>query len=304
MRAKKAQQRALTMRKDQKQGQTFVRQTDIVSNMKIEDRKRHDEALQKIKMGQIVEGAMILESIKFQRAAITALESHGYIDEAAQMLVRLGAIGRAAILYERNGYLEKAAIQYLKNSDFDKTANIYLNLAKKDFHYYKKAQEAYEQGKNIKGILACLEKLNNHEGFIQLSIDHNEYELLFMYLINPFPINLVFNKLDYQKKLKLISSIEQTPRGFMIAATWLNFLEDLSDKLMILNYVRINKELCQHFWLTFPSSDRQRHLEIFKFAKDPQIINDHAIVLENIDFQNEAKHIKSFIEPDPVLTLN
>jgi tetratricopeptide (TPR) repeat protein len=69
--------------------------------------KRIAEGL--IAKGKIIPAAKLLESIKLQRIAIDTLEQFGFVQEAAQILIRMNRPDRAGVIFTRAGLWAEAA---------------------------------------------------------------------------------------------------------------------------------------------------------------------------------------------------
>src|SRR5690606_19746011 len=62
-----------------------------------------------LKQGKVMPAARILEQINMPREAIQALEDHGEIHEAANILMRMQRQNRAGVVYARHGLWADAA---------------------------------------------------------------------------------------------------------------------------------------------------------------------------------------------------
>lgn len=276
-------------------GPTFVRKTDLVSEMSLQDKQIHADAMEKIKAGKIKEGAIQLESIKFQRAAITILEQAGLIEDAAQMLLRLGATGRTGALYERHHMYEKAAEQFFLAKEYQKSGELFFGAAKKNFLLYEKAIACFTESKDTDRLLSCYEKLVNEQEFIKLCVEHSRFDRLVEHLSNPIFCMKVFEKLSYQNRLSLLAQVEETPRGFMNLSSWMYFLPKNEDKILILKSITRNKKLCEFFWRAFSVQHISSYVDILIQAKEQQAIQDHGEVLKDLQLKQEVDKITLYL---------
>ncbi|MEN9529753.1 MAG: hypothetical protein RI932_1626, partial [Pseudomonadota bacterium] len=85
-------------------------QDNNVLNQAQERRKK--EAMNLLNAEDFIGAARLFEEINMQREAIDILENHGYLDEAAAILMKIKRPNRAAVIYERNKNYEQATAYY------------------------------------------------------------------------------------------------------------------------------------------------------------------------------------------------
>ncbi|MBC7660128.1 MAG: hypothetical protein H7249_10500, partial [Chitinophagaceae bacterium] len=121
----------------------IVRRTDLYDQLtpqqKIVHKQAEDLAVQK----NFREASKLFESINFQRKAIDLLEFNGFIEDAAQILLRMKVPYRAAIIYDRNGQFVRAAECFALDGKHDSAARSFEKAAGADYHFFKNAGQAF-----------------------------------------------------------------------------------------------------------------------------------------------------------------
>ncbi len=120
-------------------------------------RKLYNEAQKLLEQGKVPAAATILEQLSMQREAIQVLEDHGFIHDAAKMLMRMQRHNRAGVIYARHGLWEHAAQCF-------KMANMPAEVAKcaREFGDLAMAYEFFEKAQRYTDAAECCEELGDN----------------------------------------------------------------------------------------------------------------------------------------------
>ena len=120
-------------------------------------RKLYNEAQRLLEQGKVPAAATILEQLSMQREAIQVLEDHGFIHDAAKMLMRMQRHNRAGVIYARHGLWEHAAQCF-------KMANMPAEVAKcaREFGDLAMACEFFEKAQRYTDAAECCEELGDN----------------------------------------------------------------------------------------------------------------------------------------------
>ena len=120
-------------------------------------RKLYNEAQKLLEQGKVPAAATILEQLGMQREAIQVLEDHGFIHDAAKMLMRMQRHNRAGVIYARHGLWEHAAQCF-------KMANMPAEVAKcaREFGDLAMAYEFFEKAQRYTDAAECCEELGDN----------------------------------------------------------------------------------------------------------------------------------------------
>jgi tetratricopeptide (TPR) repeat protein len=138
------------------QGGRAQRMTDTRQLTAVE-RKLYKESQRLLADGKIPPAARILEQLNMPREAIQCLEDHGFIDEAAKILMRMQRHNRAGVVYARHGLWDKAAQCF-------KLANMPLEVAK-----------CARQANNLPVAAEYFEKVGRHEDAAKCYVDAGDF---------------------------------------------------------------------------------------------------------------------------------
>jgi len=118
------------------------------------ERKLFQEAQQFLEDGKVQPAAAILEQLSMQREAIQVLEDHGFIHDAAKILMRMQKHNRAGVVYARHAMWENAASCF-------KMANMPAEVAKcaREFGDLAMACEYFEKAERYGHAAECAEEL-------------------------------------------------------------------------------------------------------------------------------------------------
>jgi hypothetical protein len=288
-----AMKRAATLR-GQGAPKIQVRQTDIAKNMTGKDRALYKRAQDLLAAGQIVEGAHILESIKFQRAAIDALEKHGHIDEACAMLVRLNAPHRAGAIYERNNRLDRAAHFFTLARQFDNAGRIFLKMAAGDFRFLHNAADSFEKGGKIDDALAAFASLLATDKLLAMCRTHRRFGFLVSYLREDRLLGPTLSMISPEERISIVREMTLTPQNALTLATWSMHQMDEPLRDEILKFVGKSDDICRFYWRSLdavaqpPSVER---LVVIGRTENPIAARTHARALESINRWQEAARV-------------
>ena len=120
-------------------------------------RKLYKEAQKLLEQGKLPAATTILEQLGMQREAIQVLEDHGFIHDAAKMLMRMQRHNRAGVIYARHGLWEHAAQSF-------KMANMPAEVAKcaREFGDLAMAWEYFEKAQRYADAAECCEELGDN----------------------------------------------------------------------------------------------------------------------------------------------
>lgn len=138
------------------QGGRAQRMTDT-RQLSAAERKLYKESQRLLADGKIPPAARILEQLNMPREAIQCLEDHGFIDEAAKILMRMQRHNRAGVVYARHGMWDKAAQCF-------KLANMPLEVAK-----------CARQANNLPVAAEYFEKVGRHEDAAKCYVDAGDF---------------------------------------------------------------------------------------------------------------------------------
>ncbi len=245
----KVQKKVGELRKAQaKPTPVVVRKTDLFAQLTNEQKKVYMRAKELAELQQIVEAAKLFESIHFQRKAIDLLESHGYIDEACAILLRMGVPYRAAVVYERNGQYLKAGDFFLRDGKLEQAARCFEKLADKDYKFFRQASECYLKAKLVDSALTALSHLDAGPEVLTLALQHERYEFLQRFLDLPFHAQGLLPQLTPIQLQTLIKVLRSTPLAAVTLAHWTMYRPDDTMVLGALDKLGNDKELSRLFW--------------------------------------------------------
>jgi tetratricopeptide (TPR) repeat protein len=161
--------------------------------------------------------------VEFQRKAIDILEENGYLNEAANILLRMNLPFRAAVLYERNQKYAKAAELYQKDGKPDKAGKIFETLAKTDLNYYLKAGDCYLESGLIDQSLTAYRNLLTTDKILKLCLTAQRHEFLGEYMATPKNASDILAQLTSSQLSNLISDLPPTPYFAQIMAMWIPY---------------------------------------------------------------------------------
>lgn len=246
----KVQKKVGELRKPQaKAAPVVVRKTDLFAQLSSEQKKIYMQAKQLVELQQFVEAAKLFESINFQRKAIDLLESHGLIDEACAILLRMGVPYRAAVVYERNGQFLKAGEFFLKDGKPDQAARCFEKHAEQDYKLYRRASECYLKAGQVDQALLALQRLDAGPEILPLALQHQRFEFLQRFFDLPFHAQALLPQLQPQDLLQMIKTLHLTPLSAVTLAHWTMYRPDEIMVLEALNKLGGDKELAKHFWV-------------------------------------------------------
>ncbi|WP_141734955.1 hypothetical protein [Oligoflexus tunisiensis] len=225
-----------------------VRKTDLFAQLNSQQKKIYLRAKELIELQQFQDAAKLFESINFQRKAIDLLESHGLIEEACAILLRMGVPYRAAVVYERNGQYLKASEFFLKDGKYEQAARCLERMAEKDFHFYRKAGECYLKAGLVESALTVLSRLDASQDVLRLSLEHERYDFLQRYLDLPFHAQALLPQLTPAQVQNLVNIVALTPQGALSLAHWTMYRPDEAMVLAALFKLHVSKDLAQVFW--------------------------------------------------------
>lgn len=269
-----------------------VTQTDIITNMTKVDRDLHDQAMDLIVSGHVLQGAKILESIRFQRTAIDFLERAGLIDEACAMLIRLNATSRAAAVYERNFMLEKAAHLYASAEQHEHAGRVFLKMAVKDHSMFRQAGEAYERASKFEAAISAYASLLDSAKVVELAYKHAHHSALFSYIREPRLAREVFANLTPEQILALGKSVALTPQNVATLASWCEGLIPDATFRQLLEHFAKASAINQVFWQHMSPQTRKKGLTLLQANNsDITVLTAHAKALEQGKLTVEAAQL-------------
>jgi tetratricopeptide (TPR) repeat protein len=243
----KVQKKVGELRKP-KAAPVVVRKTDLFAQLNSQQKKIYLRAKELVELQQFREAAKLFESINFQRKAIDLLESHGLIDEACAILLRMGVPYRAAVVYERNGQFLKASDFYLKDGKAEPAARCLERVAETDFNFYRRAAECYLKAGMVDNALMALSRLDASQDVLRLTLEHERYDFLQRYLDLPFHAQALLPQLTPAQIQSLVKIVTLTPQGALSLAHWTMYRPDETMILAVLYKLNVSKELAQVFW--------------------------------------------------------
>lgn len=247
----KVQAHAIKMRQNSQTkapDQTFVRKTDLYDQLTAEQKTWYKQAEELEAQKKFREAARIFEGINFQRKAIDLLEFNGFIDDAAQMLIRMKAVYRAAIVYERNHLYLKAAECFTMDQKHDAAGRSYEKAAAGDFHLFLKAAESYTAAGMIDPCLEAYAKVLKTPEILRISLSSQKFTFLANYMAAPYNAKAVLEAMTPEQASALIDGLHPRPDWVQSMSVWVMYRQDLKFFDYILLSLEGQEDLALLFW--------------------------------------------------------
>ncbi len=255
----RVQEQALKMRQGQgkdgaKQGASFVRKTDIFEQLSPQQKLIHQQAELFESQKKFREASQLYESINFQRKAIDLLEFNGFIDDAAQMLIRMKVPFRAAVVYERNNQFIKAAECFLMDKKPDSAARAYEKAAVRDYHLYLKAGECFQAAGMIDQCLDTYSKILRTQEIFKMAQGSQKLDFLATYMADPFVAKEILEAMTLDQAKALVSGLNLRPSWVQSMSLWVHYKSDLNFFHTALDLLVEKDDLADLFWshITLP----------------------------------------------------
>lgn len=280
------QEHAVRMRQGgQKPEPTIIRKTDIYEQLTAQQKAVHKQAEMLEAQKDYREAARLFESINFQRKAIDLLEFNGFVDEAAQTLLRMKVPFRAAVVYERNNQFVKAAECFIMDQKHDSAARAYDKAAAKDFHFYLKAAESYKAAAMWDQCLDAYGKVLKTNEFVTIALAHQKFEALATYMADPYLSKEVLAMISLDQAKDLVAKLNLRPSWVQSMSVWVLYQLELGFLQTVLERLIDRDDLTQLFWshLTSPYLKYlQQQLTKAPEALTFRIYNYHAGILRGV----------------------
>ncbi|MBM4250522.1 MAG: cyclic nucleotide-binding domain-containing protein [Deltaproteobacteria bacterium] len=157
--------------------ETSQRSSDRRRKFSRMERKLFQEAQHFLEDGKVQPAAALLEQLSMQREAIQVLEDHGFIHDAAKILMRMQRHNRAGVVYARHAMWENAARCF-------KMANMPAEVAKcaREFGDNTMACEYFEKAEKFGHAAECAEELSDNLRAARLYLkDNNQAKAMSCY---------------------------------------------------------------------------------------------------------------------------
>lgn len=279
----RVQEHAMRMRQGgQKTEQAIVRKTDIFEQLTAQQKAVHKQAEALAAQKNFREAARLFESINFQRKAIDLLEFNGFVDEAAQTLLRMKVPFRAAVVYERNHQFVKAAECFIMDQKHDSAARAYDKAAVQDFHLFLKAAESYKTAGMVDQCLDAYAKVLKTAEIVKIAFGSQKFETLATYMADPYVARDVLTMVSLDQAKDLVTRLNLRPSWVQSMTLWVLYQPDLGFLQIILNRLVDEEHLAQLFWSRLTSAYlKYLHQELTKQpeALTSRIYTYHAGIL-------------------------
>ena len=226
----------------------IVRRTDLFEQLNPQQKLIHKQAEDLAAQRNFREASRLFESINFQRKAIDLLEFNGFIEEAAQILIRMKVPYRAAIIYERNNQHSKAAECFILDNKHDSAARSYEKAAPMDYPLYKKAAECYFAAGMTDNCLEAYGKVLATAEILKICLGSNKFEFLASYMADPYNAKHVLEHMTADQIQHFIQSISLRPNWVQSMSVWVLYHHELSFFHSILYKLITHKDLAILFW--------------------------------------------------------
>jgi tetratricopeptide (TPR) repeat protein len=226
----------------------IVRRTDLFEQLTPQQKLIHKQAEDLAAQKHFKEASKLFESINFQRKAIDLLEFNGFIEEAAQILIRMKVPYRAAIIYERNNQHVRAAECFTMDNKHDSAGRSYEKAAIADYHFFKKAGESYFAAGMVDNCLEVYAKILLSAEILKVCIGSNKYEFLASYMADPYNAKHILEHMAADQIQNLIQNINLRPSWVQSMSVWVLYHHELSFFHSILFKLISHKDLSILFW--------------------------------------------------------
>lgn len=226
----------------------IVRRTDLFDQLNPQQKLIHKQAEDLAAQKNFKEASRLFESISFQRKAIDLLEFNGFIEEAAQILIRMKVPYRAAIIYERNNQPTKAAECFILDNKHDSAGRSYEKGASADYHLYRKAAECYFAAGMTDNCLEAYGKVLATAEILKICLGSNKFEFLASYMADPFNAKQVLEHMTPEQIHHFVESLSLRPSWVQSMSVWVLYHHELSFFHSILQKLITHEELAIIFW--------------------------------------------------------
>jgi hypothetical protein len=188
-----------------------------------EAKEKRLEAKKMIQKGEVSQGALILESIDLQREAIDVLESHGLLDDAAAILMRMNRPNRAAVIYERNNKFEQAAIYFLKAKLVDDSKRCCRRIKNYSPELSLDLSHHFAEAGDFRSAFRLLGEIKDTTSLLKIAREKYAFRDLALFLDYPAARKLLLSELsatDFKHMLQYIPEDETSL--FSRPALWIN----------------------------------------------------------------------------------
>ena len=244
----------------------MVRAIDVLRLTREGDSKRID-ALKLIESGQVVEGARALELLGLQRSAISALENHHKIDEAAEMLLRMNRPNRAGVLYQRNEMPKKAAECFLLANLPEDAARCFYEAGKWDSQCHIKAADLYENLGKLDLAFKALVEGGHFSHFVNLAFKYVNYQAVRDQMLKEQSARDIVALMEPHQIQKFIKSLKPDKDNIEQFAHW---CQDTQSTLLLGACLKVlDPSDSIFFWKLFSEEFILEHLEnVFLHCKE------------------------------------
>jgi hypothetical protein len=275
-----------------------IRAIDLLRLNRDDDHKKQ-EALKLIESGNVVEGARKLELLGLQRSAISALESHYKIDEAAEMLLRMNRPNRAGVMYHRNEMPQKAAECFLLANLPEEAARSYFEAGKWDAACYRKSADLFENLGKIDQALRALLEGGHLSYFVTIAMKYECYQNLHDLMLKDQTARDVIALMNDAQIRKFIAHFTLNHDTLEHLAHWCQATH--STVLLAACLLSLDKksELCTFFWKLFSEEFILQHIEhIFseKYWRDFDVSEIRNIHIEALKASEHAEAHKKLAQ--------
>jgi hypothetical protein len=155
-------------------------QDNNVLNQAQERRKK--EAMNLLNAEDFIGAARLFEEINMQREAIDILENHGYLDEAAAILMKIKRPNRAAVIYERNKNYEQATAYYLRAKMLEDAKRCFKKIEKFDFGLSSELALLFAEAGDKNEAFRILASINDRARILKIARDSKAYMEILLFL--------------------------------------------------------------------------------------------------------------------------
>jgi hypothetical protein len=227
-----------------------VRAIDMLRLSRDDDSKRQ-HALKLIEDGQIVEGARTLESLGLHRTAISTLETHHKIDEAAEILLRMSRPNRAGVVYQRNEMPAKAAECFLLANMPEDAARCFMEAGKWDSRCYKKAADLYEDVGKVDLALRALSEGGHLAALVHLAFKYESFPFLSDFMSTEQHSRNIFALMDPSQVKKFARSLPLNQDQLERVGMWCQSTQNSLLFVNVLSQIVGQPSLQTFYWKLF-----------------------------------------------------
>jgi tetratricopeptide (TPR) repeat protein len=169
--------------------------------------KRKQEAIMLVNSEDFVGAARIFEEVNMQREAIEILEKHGYLDEAAAILMKINRPNRAAVIYERNRNFAQATAYYLRAKMLEDAKRCFKKIESFDFGLSSELALLFSEAGDKSEAFRIFATINDRARILKIARDTMAFTELAVFLDKQVNRALLLDSISVEDLEKILESM-------------------------------------------------------------------------------------------------